>query len=230
MYSLISACSACQGRGYMTYPLPISNGTSVPHWAYLPIMKTNTWNFTLAISAGDYPEVTPTLVLSFQPSSTSSVISQSLPSSSSSNRVKPHANHGQIAGAIVGGVISSVLLIAVIFWYFRRRLRLTRSSRSPLAGSAAPIADVADLPDPDTSTPMGMYYDPSDPSTFPPPVILPQKSAIEAMPDNNRGRNPESVVGFLALKLWEIGLPSQSGLCTVAVVKELKDLYYSSFP
>ncbi|KAI9456411.1 hypothetical protein F5148DRAFT_370373 [Russula earlei] len=208
-YSLISACGACQGCSYMTwsqwtlgcpaippdgtYPLPISNGTRVPYWAHLLVMKADTWNATLAKSAGDSPEVTPTPVSSFQPSSTSSVISQSLPSSSSSNQDKPHANHGHIAGAIVGGVISSVLLIAMIFWYFRRRLRLTQSSRSPLVGSAAPIAEVADLPDPDTSTPMGMYYDPSDPSTFPPPVIMPQKSAIEAMPGNNSGRNPESV-------------------------------------
>ncbi|KAI9456410.1 hypothetical protein F5148DRAFT_370369 [Russula earlei] len=149
VYSLDSACRACSGASYYnwsewslgcaaippdgTYPFPISNETRVPHGAYLPVMESDRWNVTLAEVAGDSPEVTPTPVSSFQPSSTSSVISQSL-SASPSNQNKPHAKHGHIAGAIVGGVISVVLLIAVIFW----RCMRAESRPSPSVGRAAP--------------------------------------------------------------------------------------------
>ncbi|KAI9456408.1 hypothetical protein F5148DRAFT_370365 [Russula earlei] len=231
VFSLTCACSVCQGGSCGTwsqwisglncsiisangsYPAPISNGTRVPHWAYVPIGTTDTWNVTLAQSAGDAPEVSPTPVSSFQPSSTSLVISQSPSSSPSSNQNKPHAKHGYIAGAIVGGVMGIVLLIAIVFWR-RKRAELRPS---PSKGGAALS---------DTSRPIRKYYvrgvilylaghvilayiflivrwfdvksfvttqDPSDPSTFPSLISVPSMPAIEAMPDSEEGHAAEPI-------------------------------------
>ncbi|KAF8477808.1 hypothetical protein DFH94DRAFT_755939 [Russula ochroleuca] len=33
-YSLISACDACQGSEWISFPNPVPPGTSVPHWAF----------------------------------------------------------------------------------------------------------------------------------------------------------------------------------------------------
>jgi len=74
VYSLVSACAACQGASWVlystwtyncsswsqptTYSLAIPNGTRVPHWAYYDVAWNNNWNATAAQLSGDSPEST----------------------------------------------------------------------------------------------------------------------------------------------------------------------------
>ncbi|KAI9459394.1 hypothetical protein F5148DRAFT_1218816 [Russula earlei] len=199
VYSLVSACGACQGGSWVqwsqwsfncssvsedgTYPTALPRLTRVPRWAYLSVVKANTWNITLAQIAGDSPEGTPTTVATVQASSTASAVSQN-PTSNS------HA--GRIAGGVVGGVVAAALLIGLIFWYIRRRRRRAEPLPSPFVGNAAHVAEAFGQPGHGVSTPIGKYYDPSDPSTFPTPFASVSMTAIQTTEDSLKSHSPES--------------------------------------
>jgi len=187
VYSLISACAACQGStGILwsawsyncstvdnsTYPKSIPDGTRVPHWAYLDVTADSSWNASAAQSAGDSPEVTPNAPSTIQASSTASAAPKS---TSGSNQNKSHSNAGEIAGAVVGAVVGGALLTAFILWYRRRRRLRAEGQPSPFAEKAEAFG----LQDYDASMSTAKYYDPSDPSTFPKPFVSPSASVIQ---------------------------------------------------
>ncbi|KAI0253447.1 hypothetical protein BJV78DRAFT_210424 [Lactifluus subvellereus] len=177
VYSLVSACGACQGSQWIqwsewslnctsvasvsTYPESIPAGTRVPHWAYLDITTTDTWNDTAAKTAGDSPEGTAPTV----PTATA-------PRGSGSNR-----NKSGIVGGVVGGIVGAALLSASVLWYLRRRRRRAEARSS--MNDAPHMAEASGLSDPGTFTPPLKFYDPSDPSTFPTPFVSPSVTVIQ---------------------------------------------------
>jgi len=189
VYSLISACGACQGSKWIlwsdwsfncssvasasTYPKPISAGTRVPHWAYLNITPTvDTWDPTAAKTAGDSPEATAAAV----PTATA-------PShGSGSNR-----NTSRIAGAVVGGIVGIALLSASVLWYLRRRRRRAEARSSQSMNDTLYMAETPGPSDAGTFTPPRKFYDPSDPSTFPTPFVSPSLTAIQTTSGSEQG-------------------------------------------
>ncbi|KAN0134212.1 hypothetical protein V8E53_007984 [Lactarius tabidus] len=195
VYSLLSACGACQGATSWiqysqwhlncstssspgTYPNSIPAGTRVPHWAYLDVSVADTFNATAAQSAGDTPEGTPSTGSS---TSTSSTAAPSSSTSSSSN--KSSSNSGAIAGGVVGAILGLALLVGLAFWYTRRRQWRSVARPSPFMTDGPHVAEAFGLPDTETSTPMPKFYDPSDPSTFPTTsLVSPSATVIQTTP------------------------------------------------
>ncbi|KAI0256987.1 hypothetical protein BJV78DRAFT_1150859 [Lactifluus subvellereus] len=169
LYNLISACDACQGDSWTTYsawsyncttqapagtfPEPIPAGTRVPNWAYLNPVPGDSWNISTAQVAGDSPEVTgnaiPTSTRASQPTVT--------PTSKSSQ------NTGAIAGSVVGGAVGAAVIASVVAWFvIRLRRARSASSGSDVAQTTEPYPLSREIPP--------KFYDPSDPSTYPPRV------------------------------------------------------------
>ncbi|KAH9961645.1 hypothetical protein BGW80DRAFT_1358154, partial [Lactifluus volemus] len=73
MYSLLCACSGCQGGGWFPwdiwsgacntttapFPHPVPCGTTIPHWAVIDLIDPLTWNYDRVRMAGDMPELPP---------------------------------------------------------------------------------------------------------------------------------------------------------------------------
>ncbi|KAH9059771.1 hypothetical protein EDB87DRAFT_742134 [Lactarius vividus] len=201
VYSLVSACGACQGSAQWipwsqwilncttvstdgTYPKSIPAGTRIPHWAYLEVSTADTWDATAAqnavifLCAKDTPEGTATTV-----SSTSVPSSTTSPSSSPN---KSSSSTGAIAGGVVGGVVGATVLVGLIIWYTRRRRWRAVAQPSPFMTDAPHVAVAFGLPDLGTSTSMPKYYDPSDPSTFPPSLRSPSATVIQTTPGSEQ--------------------------------------------
>jgi len=203
VYSLVSACAACQGEPWVswsswsfncsvvaaasTYPNPIPGGTRLPHWAYIDVVTGNTWTVAAAQSAGDSPETTPTQHSTLQPASTASTAPQGTSGTSS----KSSSNAGQIAGGVVGGIVGAALLAALAFWYLRRQRRRAEAQPSPYRDKPE---EAYGLPDTTSGTTMsiGRFYDPSDPSTYPKPVASPTITAIQTTASTEHGHSTES--------------------------------------
>ncbi|KAH9171573.1 hypothetical protein EDB89DRAFT_1090712 [Lactarius sanguifluus] len=200
VYSLVSACGACQGSSewiqwsqwYIncttvstdgTYPKSIPAGTRIPYWAYLAVSAADTWNATAAQSAGDTPEGTATAVSS--PTSVPSASTSSSSSSSTSSN-KSSSSTGAIAGGVVGGVVGATVLIGLIIWYTRRRRWRAVARPSPFMTDGPHMAAAFGIPDPGTSTSKPKYYDPSDPSTFPPSLMSPSVTVIQTTPGSEQ--------------------------------------------
>jgi len=78
-YSLLSACSACQGGTWVswseysarcvkvlppsTFPNPVPLDTRVPKWALIDVTSDITWDSSKAMSVGDSPEAAPGAIL-----------------------------------------------------------------------------------------------------------------------------------------------------------------------
>ncbi|KAK2463070.1 hypothetical protein APHAL10511_004725 [Amanita phalloides] len=182
LYSLLSACGACQDRSwikwsqytpncsevYLTvYPKQIPADTGVPHWAYLDVSVANTFNAVAASSAVGPESTTPTVASTASSGSKST----SRPSSSSHSSSSNHA--GAIAGGVIGGIVFLALVAATLLWFFKfrnspqnvaRTLAHTHGqeilSTSPPPASWSPGAPAVYNPQ--------KLYDPQDPSTFPP--------------------------------------------------------------
>jgi len=153
VYSLVGACGACQGGSWPDYPTwsynctnnaiagifpeSVPDGTRVPKWAYLPLVLNDSWDITLAQSVGEFPEVTG-----------STSISSIIPTSTSHHT----ANTDAIAGGVVGGIVGTALIAGVVFWSVLRR----RRARS------VPSSDMGEK-----EQPPPIFYDPSDPTTYP---------------------------------------------------------------
>ncbi|KAH9029414.1 hypothetical protein EDB85DRAFT_2251750 [Lactarius pseudohatsudake] len=161
------------------YPNSIPAGTRIPHWAYLEVSAADTWDATAAQSAGDTPEGTATTVPS---TPSTSVPSSSTSPSSSSN--KSSSSTGAIAGGVVGGVVGATVLVGLIIWYTRRRRWRAVARPSPFMTDAPHVAAAFGIPDPGTSMPK--YYDPSDPSTFPPSLMSPSVTVIQTTPGSEQ--------------------------------------------
>jgi len=150
LYSVVSACAACQGQSYDTwsawstncsniYPLVfpdnIPSGTAVPGWAYLDVRVGDGFNVAAAERDSNAPESTGTTIPTgtiFSTSTPSSTSSSSATSSSPTASPSPSAsakssskssNAGAIAGGVVGGTVLLGILAAFAFWYRRHGAR-----------------------------------------------------------------------------------------------------------
>jgi len=82
------------------------------------------------------------------------------------------------------------MLITVIFLCFRRRHRRAEEPPSPSVDNEAYKAEAGDLLL-DSGPPMPIqYYDPSDPNTFPQPIMLPPFPAAQT---TQSGENGDSI-------------------------------------
>ncbi|KAG1746114.1 hypothetical protein EDB19DRAFT_377934 [Suillus lakei] len=187
-YSLTSACGVCQGLIPVTwsswktycstaftqlYPTTIPTGTAVPNWAYLDVVTGNVFNATAAQLNGDLPESNATVPLSTTstPTSTTSLstsvhtsstslstsVSASTTSTGSSTSTSKSSNVGATAGGVVGGIVGVGAIAGLAAWFFIRR---RRSRRAPLAASS----------NQSQMTQPPLFYDPTNPRTFPPPL------------------------------------------------------------
>ncbi|KAI9436124.1 hypothetical protein F5148DRAFT_25864 [Russula earlei] len=152
VYSLMSACDACQGGLWFSWqawthnctaidpPTTFSNdipsGTRVPEWAFLDVTKKGSWDPVWSYQVGDNVEVAPgqTGSLSVQPTQTTT--QTSVPGLSSNqtqfmSKKNGHSRAGKVGG-IVGGILSGLLVIAVALalWIWRARIKRRRMTRT----------------------------------------------------------------------------------------------------
>jgi len=170
VYSLISACVACQGDDpsswstYVTnctstttmppsqFPNPVPPGIRVPHWAILDVTNENHWNANKSYAAGDTPEYGPGAIFGASGVYTSSASASPTPSQLAPSHSGGHG--GAIAGGVIGGIaIISIISLAAIF-YLRR-------------GRSEPILDDGEVAPSSVSPTTMKFYDPDDPTTFP---------------------------------------------------------------
>lgn len=175
VYSLISACGACQGEIFITWnawsaecgnytsndlsQIPAPTDIVVPPWAFLAIGSDENWNQTAA-----YENSTAALLATPTQSSTTTSAT-STPSASSSS----HSNTGVIIGAAVASVVGFAILGFLIAFCVRRRAwrnNEERVDRYPLTGmvqspSPSPFQRIYDTPA------TSVLYNPDDPNTFP---------------------------------------------------------------
>ncbi|KAF5330579.1 hypothetical protein D9619_005903 [Psilocybe cf. subviscida] len=149
VYSLMSACGACQGRTYLSwsvwsancpmvsinsYPEPIPAGVAVPGWAYLDVKATD--NFDQS-TAKDNANITESTAIPVQPSTTSSLAHSTVPASltsalPSSATISPTAaaatsqtsspsNPNILGGSVVGGLFGLGLIAGLALYIIRRR-------------------------------------------------------------------------------------------------------------
>jgi len=128
MYSLMSACSLCQGGRWntwpqfisncqntqppSTFPNPVPSGTRVPQWALLDVTVKSDWDLVKAFDTGDTPEKNPGTLIGSSGSTTSS--SSQSPSPPSGGGSLPT---GVIVGTIVGGVaVIAIAVLGIIYW------------------------------------------------------------------------------------------------------------------
>ncbi|KAH9955175.1 hypothetical protein BGW80DRAFT_375566 [Lactifluus volemus] len=103
LYSLLSACDACQGDPWLTwtyystnctsgpvspssFPFPVPAGIRVPHWALIDVTVQGTWDSSQSYAVGDLPEVPPGAIIDRGAwMSTSSVVPSSTVTASTSS-------------------------------------------------------------------------------------------------------------------------------------------------
>ncbi|KDQ60966.1 hypothetical protein JAAARDRAFT_31964 [Jaapia argillacea MUCL 33604] len=194
-YSLMSACGSCQNRTIETwstwsfncssvyvgvYPQNIPLGTAVPAWAYLDVTKADIFD-PAAAEALNAPESTATSskptgsLTSSGPSSGTASSTTTGPPSSTSTAAGKKSNTGAIAGGVVAGVVVLALIVAGVAFYLMRKRRADRNAPSAMYGVQPPMSDAGYSNPPYIQQPAPMtpskYYDPSDPSTFPPSPV-----------------------------------------------------------
>ncbi|KIO32737.1 hypothetical protein M407DRAFT_241235, partial [Tulasnella calospora MUT 4182] len=149
VYSLISACSQCQGHTWVSwsywrggcgqdmltvgeYPLDIPVGTGVPAWAYQNVGLTDRWNQSLALpQVSVAPESTyygtPTASISYHVSTAGDVATQTgatgagVSQTGSPSTGSSKSNAGPIAGGVIGGIALLALIGALVWLLIRRR-------------------------------------------------------------------------------------------------------------
>ncbi|EIM90318.1 uncharacterized protein STEHIDRAFT_119338 [Stereum hirsutum FP-91666 SS1] len=160
VYSLISACDACQGAVWLSYSeynhnctaiasegtlpsgLTIPSGTRVPHWAYLNVSGLDSWDNTSAFAAiggaessatGGATTINPsTTGQSTFPASLTDASSTSTGSGSPANTGSSSSSGSSShAGAIAGGVVGGVVGVAAIAGLIAFFLIRRRNSRVP---------------------------------------------------------------------------------------------------
>lgn len=199
-YCLISACAVCQGNGYvrwsswitncstaypMVFPRDLPPGTAVPSWAYEDVTAYDMFNITVAQAMLAAPEsVAPPV-----PTGTSTTTTPS--ATHTVTYPSRNANAGPIAGGVVGGVVFLGLIIALIIWLVQRRRDRTIPRAPDLDGdgtSPRPMSDVSAIGaiSPYMAMQTPKFYDPSDPSTFPP--VSPDTSLSYTSPSPQSGQ------------------------------------------
>ncbi|KAH9955182.1 hypothetical protein BGW80DRAFT_375847 [Lactifluus volemus] len=85
VYSLMSACGACQGQTWAgwyqystnctnnyptsSFPNPVPSGVRVPYWALIDVTVSGSWDSRQAYAVGDTPEVVPGVLIGNSPAS-----------------------------------------------------------------------------------------------------------------------------------------------------------------
>lgn len=157
VYSLYSACAACQNAtiGPWTtfimnctktepdgqYPLAIPPGTALPAWAYQLVTTSNRFNLTLAQSVGDSPEnITAPSTTSSSQAASRTTPAGSTPPGQTTEPGSDNSNDGGSStkktpvGAIVGGVvggIGGVVLIGGLIAFFLIRRKKNQGGTTP---------------------------------------------------------------------------------------------------
>jgi len=151
-YSLLMVCSACQGGSLIPwsfyaancsakaspdgqYPLAIPPGTAIPKWAYQSVIASGQFNISLANSVGDLPENGTSTSSSSSSLATSSTSTSSSPSPSQTNDPAHKNNAGAIAGGVIGGLailaINAILLTLCLRARRRRKYVSSQEEGSP---------------------------------------------------------------------------------------------------
>ncbi|KAL0946688.1 hypothetical protein HGRIS_012875 [Hohenbuehelia grisea] len=177
VYSLISACGACQNRTWADwgtwrtncgaevtnvgrFPRDIPGGTAVPGWAFMNISTTNNTFFpAVAQALVGTPEATGSAKPTAAPSpenTTPQTTLSTLPSisaapSRSGATSTSHSNAGAIAGGIVGGLAVIAIIAILAWWIITRRKTRIRSADFTMARPAP-------FPDSPSETPMKEAY------------------------------------------------------------------------
>jgi len=142
-YSLLSACAACQGPGWIewstwvtncttvlppsTFPNPVPTEISVPYWATLDVTVENTWNENKSMSAGGSPEIGPGELIgassASSPSPTGSTTQtppvtgvQATTTTITASNLPTASSPGSSSSdtsAIVGGAVGAVALLVI---------------------------------------------------------------------------------------------------------------------
>ncbi|KAF9562200.1 hypothetical protein CPC08DRAFT_706921 [Agrocybe pediades] len=181
-YSLLGACSVCQGRTFprwSTYKAncpavydevflqPIPPNTKVPHYAYLDVVTSDTFNATLAQAAGGVESTNiPAPTSSSSDTAPGGNPTGSANNGDANNGASKKSNAGAIAGGVVGGLVGLAIIVCLVLWLLRRRRRAAPSSSSfgpGMMASRPMTAASTTYP----STPAPKVYDPNDPSTYP---------------------------------------------------------------
>jgi len=166
VYSLMSACGACQGGLWFnwktfsescsevdapgTFSKDIPSGTLVPNWAFVHITGAQYWNPVLSYQIGDNVEVGSNQTgTSVRPSPTTTHTAvpglSSLQAQFVSTNVSGHKKKNTLG--IVLGILSGILVIAVVaalwLWGARvKRRKMTRAAASVIfANQAFPLQE-----------------------------------------------------------------------------------------
>jgi len=173
VYSLISACGACQNRSFVSwpawsqtcttvyvakFPLSIPSAVEVPAWAYLDVTLTNNaFNATVAQAFGMNDTQTFTVTSQSStpaiapPSSTADPLIPSI--SPSAETTASHNTHpGAIAGGVVGGILFFTSLALCLFGVHLRRNTIKSRRRNRAIVDLAAEGIVAHPPAMSTST------------------------------------------------------------------------------
>jgi hypothetical protein len=160
----------CSSVWLTNYPTTIPASTKIPHWAYLDVSISGTFDPDAAFNVSNAPE-------SSRPPTPSSTGFSATSSTSTSNSPSSHPSHaGAIAGAVVGGIVGLALVAGAVIFYYQKRTterspglvhgyNNTRSA-SPTIFTRSPPLPVT-LPHQQVLRPQKLY-DPHDPSTYPP--------------------------------------------------------------
>ncbi|KAH9973122.1 hypothetical protein BGW80DRAFT_1560727 [Lactifluus volemus] len=164
VYSLLSACDACQGDLWITWDnyaincttdhpvsyYPVPGGTRVPNWALIDITVEGNWNSSKSLTVGDLPEVLSGEMISGISTSTSSVVPSSTVTTSTSSSISsseptdtatsssPSSSAGSSSngGAIAGGVAGGVVAVSAAALLLFFFLRRRRAQQGPPAAAA----------------------------------------------------------------------------------------------
>jgi len=197
VYSWSTWIAQCTTVYVTQYPHDVPYGTAIPHWAFYDVttLPGQIYNDTVAISVGRNPEATPKPLstATFGTSRTSSL--GSLPSTTSSGtNTGSKTNLPVIVGAAAGGVVvlSAIAIIVGICVRRRNRGRGNQTPPQPLPVQdtseyykvqptspatpnlpySTPVSPKPFFPVPTSPNPPfnAAYYNPEDPTTFPPPI------------------------------------------------------------
>ncbi|KAF8329908.1 hypothetical protein F5887DRAFT_625595 [Amanita rubescens] len=202
-YCLISACAACQGASWLTwpdysqnctktwrvkqYPEPLPPNAQVPHWAYQNVSDNdNNFNVSAASDAVG-PESTPPAggpTLTTMPLSSTSNPSSNPSNTNSSSNLSPPSSTIDTGAIVAGGVIGSIIGVALVagsvLLIYRRQspqpspfLQPTPNSPQPTPNSPQPS------PNPPQPSPNPPQPSPNPPQPSPnPPQPTPNEPSL----------------------------------------------------
>lgn len=152
VYSLMSACDACQGANWFswntwkhnctnvdplqTFSHTVPSGTRVQEWAFVDVTKKGIWDPVLSYQLGNRVEIIPgepAIMTSIPAPTTTSTSVPGLSSSQAQYLLSrgTSSDKSRKIGAIVGGVLSGIAIIAaaVALFLWRARIKRRRMTR-----------------------------------------------------------------------------------------------------